>query len=153
MVYHLVLAAPDIDADTFKELAAAFQKLSGRVTLYESSKDKALQASRKVHGNPRAGEPLLIIPGMDTIDASASDTDFLAHSYFSDNWPLLSDIHSLLFKDDPQQIASGCKRWNMWTGNTTRSRRKQPDAQVVRTASAKDRTLADPRRLLERTCP
>jgi esterase/lipase superfamily enzyme len=98
---HLVLAAPDIDADTFRELAATLQRLSGRITLYESSKDKALQASKKIHGNPRAGEPLLVIPGLDTIDASAVDTDFLGHSYFSDNWPLLSDIHSILFKDDP----------------------------------------------------
>jgi len=98
---HLVLAAPDIDADTFRELAATLQRLSGRITLYESSKDKAIQASKKIHGSPRAGEPLLIIPGLDTIDASAIDTDFLGHSYFSDNWPLLSDIHSILFKDVP----------------------------------------------------
>lgn len=98
---HLVLAAPDIDADTFRELAATLQKVSGRITLYESSKDKALQASKKIHGNPRAGEPLLVIAGLDTIDASAIDTDFLGHSYFSDNWPLLSDIHSILFKDTP----------------------------------------------------
>ena len=98
---HLVLAAPDIDADTFRELAATLQKVSGRITLYESSKDKALMVSRAIHGNPRAGEPLLIIPGLDAIDASAVDTNFLGHSYFSDNWPLLSDIHSILFKDDP----------------------------------------------------
>jgi esterase/lipase superfamily enzyme len=98
---HLVLAAPDIDADTFQELAATLQRLAGRVTLYESSQDKAIQASKKIHGNPRAGEPLLVVRGMDTIDASAIDTDFLGHSYFSDNWPLLSDIHSILLKDEP----------------------------------------------------
>jgi esterase/lipase superfamily enzyme len=98
---HLVLAAPDIDADTFRELAATLNKVSGRITLYESSRDKALMASKKLHGNPRAGEPFLIMPGVDAIDASAIDTNFLGHSYFSDNWPLLSDIHSLLFKDDP----------------------------------------------------
>jgi esterase/lipase superfamily enzyme len=98
---HLVLAAPDIDADTFQELAATLQKLSGRITLYESSQDKAIRASKKIHGYPRAGEPLLVIPGLDTIDASAIDTDFLGHSYFSDNWPLLSDIHSILLRDEP----------------------------------------------------
>lgn len=98
---HLVLAAPDIDADTFRELAETLRRLSGRITLYESSRDKAIRASKLIHGNPRAGEPLLVIAGLDTIDASTIDTDFLGHSYFSDNWPLLSDIHSLLFKDDP----------------------------------------------------
>jgi len=97
---HLVLAAPDIDADTFRELASTLQRLSARITLYESSKDKALFASKALHGNPRAGEPLLIIPGLDTIDASAIDTNFLGHSYFSDNYPLLSDIHSILFRDE-----------------------------------------------------
>jgi esterase/lipase superfamily enzyme len=97
---HLVLAAPDIDAQTFAELASALQRLSARVTLYESANDKALQASRRIHGNPRAGEPLLVLPGLDTIDASAIDTDFLGHSYFSDNWPLLSDIHSILASDE-----------------------------------------------------
>jgi esterase/lipase superfamily enzyme len=97
---HLILAPPDIDAATFQELAATLQRLAGRVTLYESSQDKAIQASKKIHGNPRAGEPLLVVRGMDTIDASAIDSDFLGHSYFSDNWPLLSDIHSILFKDE-----------------------------------------------------
>jgi kumamolisin len=98
---HLVLAAPDIDADTFQELAATLQRLASRVTLYESSQDKALQVSKMIRGNPRAGEPLLVVRGMDTIDASAVDTDFLGHSYFSNNWPLLSDIHSILFSDEP----------------------------------------------------
>jgi esterase/lipase superfamily enzyme len=98
---HLVLAAPDIDAETFQELAATLQRLTGRITLYQSSKDKALSASKGIHGNPRAGEPLLVIPGLDTIDASQIDTDFLGHSYFSSNWPLLSDIHAILFDDKP----------------------------------------------------
>jgi esterase/lipase superfamily enzyme len=97
---HLVLAAPDIDADTFREPALMLQRLSTRITLYQSSKDKALIASKAPHGNPRAGEPILIILGLDAIDASSIDTDFLRHSYFSDTWPLLSDIHSILFKDE-----------------------------------------------------
>jgi esterase/lipase superfamily enzyme len=113
---HLVLAAPDIDADTFRELAAMLQSCSRRVTLYESSKDKAIWASRKIHGNPRAGEPLLIVPGIDTIDASAIDTDFLAHSYFSDNWPLLADIHSILSKDEAPASRFGLMEKNHETG-------------------------------------
>jgi esterase/lipase superfamily enzyme len=103
----LVLAAPDIDADTFKELAETLKALSSTVTLYESSKDKAIQASKRIHGNSRAGEPLLIIPGLETVDASAIDTDFLSHSYFSDNWALLSDIYSILLKDDPPSLRFG----------------------------------------------
>jgi esterase/lipase superfamily enzyme len=97
--HHLVLAAPDIDADTFRELAESLRKLTRRITLYASSEDKAIKASKLIHGYPRAGEPLLIINGLDTIDASHISTDFLAHSYFSDNWPLLSDIYSILADD------------------------------------------------------
>ncbi|MGA2250803.1 alpha/beta hydrolase [Terracidiphilus sp.] len=97
----IVLAAPDMDADTFKELAAMLGKLSKGVTLYQSSKDKALLASKKIHGNPRAGEPVLVIQGLDSIDASAVDTDFLGHGYFADTWALLSDIHALLANAEP----------------------------------------------------
>lgn len=98
---HVVLAAPDIDADTFRELYEAMQIVCKSVTLYQSSKDKALQASKLIHGSPRAGEPILVMPKLETIDASAIDTDFLSHSYFSNNWPLLSDIFSLFSKDTP----------------------------------------------------
>jgi esterase/lipase superfamily enzyme len=97
----IVLAAPDMDADTFKELAAMLAGLSKGVTLYQSSKDKALLASKKIHGNPRAGEPVLVIPGLDSIDASLVDTDFLGHGYFADTWALLSDIHALLANAEP----------------------------------------------------
>ena len=103
---HLVLAAPDIDAQTFEEQVAALQKTSGRITLYESSNDKALAASKQIHGHPRAGEPLLVIPGVDTIDASKINTDFLGHSYFSGP-RLLDDMHSLLFKNEPPNQRSG----------------------------------------------
>ncbi len=97
----IVLAAPDMDADTFKELAAMLARLSRGVTLYQSSKDRALMASKKIHGNPRAGEPVLVIQGLDSIDASAVDTDFLGHGYFADTWALLSDIHALLASAEP----------------------------------------------------
>jgi esterase/lipase superfamily enzyme len=98
---HLVLAAPDIDAGTFAELAAVLQKHSTHVTLYESSNDKALMASKKLHGNPRAGEPLLVIAGVDTIDASNVDTNFLGHSYWCQEWAVMSDIYSMLDTDQP----------------------------------------------------
>jgi len=113
---HLLLAAADIDADTFRELATSLQRISGHITLYESSNDKALHASKEIHGNPRAGEPLLLIPGIDTIDASAIDTDFLGHSYFSDNWPLLSDIHSILRKDEPPSMRFGLREMDCSEG-------------------------------------
>ncbi len=106
---HLVLAAADIDASTFSELAAMLQRHCTHVTLYESSNDKALMASKRLHGNPRAGEPLLVIAGMDTIDASAVDTDFLGHSYWSKEWVVMADINSMLETDRPAIKRFGLK--------------------------------------------
>jgi esterase/lipase superfamily enzyme len=106
---HLVLAAPDIDADTFRELADALKDLSGRVTVYQSSKDKAIWLSKQIHQYRRAAEPVLIIPGMDTIDATELNTNILGlgHSYLSNKRPLLADIHSVLSSDDPPQSRFG----------------------------------------------
>jgi esterase/lipase superfamily enzyme len=99
---HLVLAAPDIDAGTFQQLALALKRVSKFVTLYASSSDRAIKLSQKLHKAPRAGAlPLVIVPGVDSIDASDLGAGWLAHSYFTDNWPVLSDIHALLSSDTP----------------------------------------------------
>jgi esterase/lipase superfamily enzyme len=97
----LVLAAPDIDADTFKDLAESIKKVADHVTLYISPLDKALMLSKRFHGYPRLGETVLVIPGIDTIDASAVDTSFIGHSYYGDNRSVLSDIFWLLKDGKP----------------------------------------------------
>lgn len=99
-LHHVVLTAPDVDADVFRNVVKAFKTLPKTVTLYASSKDKAIEASKVVNGAPRAGEPIVIIPGIDSIDASAVETDFLAHGYFSGTRSVLSDIYNLL-QDQP----------------------------------------------------
>ena len=91
----VILAAPDIDAGVFQQLAQAIQTTCTKVTLYASSGDIALSASTKFHQNPRAGQTrpkVVVVPGIDTIDASALDTGFLGHSYFAENTSILSDI-------------------------------------------------------------
>ena len=70
---------------------------SSRITLYASSRDAALKVSEVFAGYQRAGEGLpnlLVLPGMDTVDASAVDTNMLGfyHSYFADNTTVLSDL-------------------------------------------------------------
>jgi esterase/lipase superfamily enzyme len=96
----IILAAPDVDADVFRnDLAPALKKAGQRVTLYASSKDMALKASKEVHGYPRAGDAadgILIVPGIDTIDASNVDDSMLAHSYFVESIPVIRDIARML---------------------------------------------------------
>jgi esterase/lipase superfamily enzyme len=103
----LIFAAPDVDSGVFQQAANALSSICARVTLYASDKDKALIASRKIHGFPRAGEAgqsLLVLSGVDTIDASTVDTDFLGHSGFAEDRPIMQDVHSLIqHNDSPNQ--------------------------------------------------
>src|SRR5262249_46174327 len=101
----LILTAPDIDADTFKnDIAPAILNDVKRVTLYASSQDKALDLSESVHGYPRAGDTrdgIIIVPPMETIDASAVDTSLVGHSYFADRSSVISDIYYLIQDSKP----------------------------------------------------
>jgi esterase/lipase superfamily enzyme len=93
----VVLAAPDIDADVFRnQIAPGLVELHAPVTLYASSGDLALKVAQELYGSyPRAGQSgddLVLVHGMDTIDASAVDTGFLGHSYYGDEQSILSDM-------------------------------------------------------------
>ena len=101
LIDQLILAAPDIDAQSFEtRFASTLPRLARRTTLYVSNRDIALLASAQVHdGKPRAGHRdggLLGLSGLDTVDASAVDTDFLDHSYYAKGESVLADIFCLL---------------------------------------------------------
>lgn len=99
LFHEIVLAAPDVDADTFRDdLAPALLPTAARVTLYASSRDAALQLSRKVHGYPRAGEAgdgLVVVPGLETVDVSDVSG---SHSYIGNNGRVLDDLGALLLR-------------------------------------------------------
>ncbi len=101
----IILAAPDIDADVFrKDIAPRMLKLNKRVTLYASSRDKALNLSQTFHKYPRAGDAedgLVVMPGLDTIDVTNVDTSFMGHSYFGDNKSIITDIYYLIKEAKP----------------------------------------------------
>lgn len=101
----VILAAPDIDADIFKQrIAPAIVTKAKHITLYASSRDRALVVSRTFNsGDPRAGdagESLVVVPGIETIDVSSGDSSLLGHSYYGDNVSVLQDIEFLL-RDQP----------------------------------------------------
>lgn len=97
---HIVLTAPDIDMETFQQLALQFSKPGRRTTLYASSNDKALQFSRDIHGGyPRAGDSgpdVVVLRGIDTVEVSGVDTSLIGHSYYGDNRSVLSDLFGLI---------------------------------------------------------
>ncbi|HEX6899125.1 MAG TPA: alpha/beta hydrolase [Thermoanaerobaculia bacterium] len=95
----IVFAAPDVDRDTFVELARRFHGRAERFTLYGSSNDLALKASKLVHGYPRAGDSgrdMALVETVDSIDASVVKTDILGHSAFGTDRSILGDISLLL---------------------------------------------------------
>ncbi|UZJ37140.1 MULTISPECIES: alpha/beta hydrolase [unclassified Prosthecochloris] len=99
----LLLVAPDIDTGIFKrDIAERLGRSGSFVTIYASSEDKALKASRRIHGFPRVGEVEgipLIVPEIETIDATGVDTSFLGHSYFNRSRSVLSDIYYIINED------------------------------------------------------
>jgi len=106
----LILTAPDIDAEIFcRDIAPVITHSAQRVTLYASSNDEALVASKKLHGYPRAGdsgEGLVLVPGIDTIDVSDLDTSLLGHSYYGDSDTVLADLSELLHESRPPGLRS-----------------------------------------------
>lgn len=96
----VILAAPDIDAATFIDnIAPSIVKKGAPVTLYASSNDRALQASKTFHSFRRAGDfatPVTLIDGVELIDASPIKTDFIAHSYYGDSSSIIVDIYETL---------------------------------------------------------
>ena len=104
-IREIVLTAPDISAKVFKQdIIPIVNQGKTNVTLYASSDDVALKASKLIHNSPRAGQAgrnLLILPGVETIDASGVPSDFLAHSYFASEGTVVGDIHYML-RDKPR---------------------------------------------------
>ena len=99
----LLLVAPDIDSGIFRrDIADSLVRSGSLVTIYVSSEDKALKASHRIHGFPRVGGvegTPLIVPEIETIDATGVDTSFLGHSYFNRSRSVLSDIYYIINED------------------------------------------------------
>jgi esterase/lipase superfamily enzyme len=107
----LLLAAADINADVFRTIIApklaAMQGM--RTTVYASSSDIALKASKVVHGFKRVGETaggVFIYPGIETIDASTASQALrgLGHLYLVDSLSVIQDIKLIVEKKGPAKL-------------------------------------------------
>jgi esterase/lipase superfamily enzyme len=105
-ISELMLAAADFNEIEFKDLASDFKDLRAkgtRVTIYESSNDFALRASRQIHSYRRLGESdpkLNIFAGLDSVDASmaAPMKRAYGHSYVCDSALVIGDMEDLVLK-------------------------------------------------------
>src|SRR5262249_31339500 len=91
-----------IDAAIFRrDIAPILIKSGAQVTLYASTTDKALHASKRFHKFRRIGDAtggIVAMKGIETIDATNIDTSFLGHSYFAENRSVVSDIFYIFHK-------------------------------------------------------
>jgi esterase/lipase superfamily enzyme len=120
---NVVLAAPDVPATLFEQqLAPAIRPLVRRLTVYMSANDRALWASRHLSDHLRLGEatqPILVVRGTDTIDASDVPTDLLGHGYFASSKNLIDDLVQLLDRKVPPRLrltpasAGGLSYWRL----------------------------------------
>lgn len=111
----IIFAAPDVDAGIFRQIAATFAGRAERFTLYASSHDVALWVSKLLHRFPRAGRAgaeLVVVDGVDTVDASGVDTSMfgLGHSYYGSRRSILSDVANLLTQGQPPDTRFDLRR-------------------------------------------
>ena len=115
----IILAAPDVDVDLFKEVATQYQAVATRTTLYVSPSDHWIELSEWLHDAPRVGlsPPVTIVDGIDTIEVKQGNIVAGGHNYFSNL--LLTDIFDLFTNNaDPDKrqrpiakIKNGEKYW------------------------------------------
>jgi esterase/lipase superfamily enzyme len=105
-IREMLLGAPDINSEIFrKEIAPALSGLvSMHKTIYASSNDLALRASKLIHEFRRVGETIggvMVFPGFDTIDASnaAPYQRSFGHSYIFDSRLVLADLADALVQN------------------------------------------------------
>lgn len=101
----IILAAPDLDVDLFKQLAAAYPTISDRTTMYVSARDRALEMSSWLQDSNRAGftPPVTVLDGIDTVEVTNIDLTMLGHGYFAEARAVLSDIKDLLDGSKPPE--------------------------------------------------
>lgn len=109
-IAELIMAAPDLDRDYYQQNAAKIRKLASGMTLYASSSDKAMQASRSLAGGvPRAGDvPAagpIVLAGIETIDVTSVGSDLLGlnHDAFASRRQVMNDI-GLLLSSQPRKL-------------------------------------------------
>ncbi len=105
MLAQVILAAPDLDAEEFRDrYASAVDACAAQVTLYSSATDRALLASMQLHGHRRLGltsSPQPTVAGVDLVDVTPVDTSLLGHSYYGSHPLMIRELVSLIHQGVP----------------------------------------------------
>lgn len=99
-VKEIILIAPDIETEEFTvDLAPFLGSSSSPVTLYAASNNEALAASQSLNHQPLVGENkdgVLIVSGVETIDAGTTDTSLVSHASYTSPDSIVGDIWYLV---------------------------------------------------------
>lgn len=98
---NIILAAPDFDAQLFKQqIAPEVVALTKQWTIYSSDNDAALDVSSNVNSAKRLGLPVTAISGIDVIDATGIEVTPWSvpefHSYYATKQVVVDDIISTI---------------------------------------------------------
>lgn len=100
-ISQIILAAPDINATVFVDsYAPAIYQSAEQITLYASSKDLALYWSTRYRTEDKragqSGDDIVIVNGVETVDASKVDCSLIGHGYFTETRELINDIFQII---------------------------------------------------------
>jgi esterase/lipase superfamily enzyme len=107
----IVFTAPDVERGYFIAATESMSRIADRLTLYASDSDYALRASQMMHRMPRAGfagNTIIRLAGVDTIDMSGVPADLLGHSYFASNGGAVYDLLHLLWRGEAPGSPARC---------------------------------------------
>lgn len=99
---NLVMAAPDLDSNEFVDrFSEQLPRFFPRVTIYVSDEDLALREAQRLRRRPRAGQVSggllqMRLAGIEVIDASGLEADFLSHSYYAASDSVRADLYCLM---------------------------------------------------------
>lgn len=120
----IVFAALEMSRDEYRMLAPRAVAAARRVTVYASGADMPLQVIAGLVADEPAGDAsagIVLVPGIDSIDASAVGGDLLGHSYLGDSRAVLADLYQLLVHNLPpeqrfglrERTAEGGRYWEL----------------------------------------
>jgi esterase/lipase superfamily enzyme/GNAT superfamily N-acetyltransferase len=123
-IRNLIFAAPDVDADVFRQSVPKILSCPRKTTLYVTPTDLALKSSKWIASYGRAGlsPPVITLPSMDTVQVEGFNLLDLAHSYYREAETVLHDLFVLFhFSTEPSgrrnilsaKTAEGHEYWRL----------------------------------------
>ncbi len=118
-IKEVILAAPDVDRDLFRQFVGRIGAIGSGRTMYASSRDKALWLAKKLAAIQRAGlvdESAVIAAGVETIDISKVGGSWksLNHSSYGELGPVMQDIRALIVEGVVKQVHPPDLRQAFW---------------------------------------